>query len=86
LPTRSAQAALRSAPAGLDPGRRSACVWPAIAPPRGQRIQADGARLLLRFVVVFRSAARLFAMIELNAVRSQIADLSERLDVLRGYL
>ncbi|MEB2314911.1 MAG: hypothetical protein OZ919_02320 [Xanthomonadaceae bacterium] len=47
---------------------------------------ADPARLLLRFTVVFRSAARLFAMIELNPVRSQIADLTERLDALRGYL
>ncbi|HMN34512.1 MAG TPA: hypothetical protein PKE36_03760 [Chiayiivirga sp.] len=47
---------------------------------------ADPARLLLRFTVVFRSAACLFAMIELNPVRSQIADLTERLDALRGYL
>ena len=84
MSTRSAQAILRPAPADPDPdpdpGR------PAIAPPRGQRIQADDALLLLRFAVVFRNAARLFAMIELNAVRSQIADLTERLDVLRGYL
>ena len=39
---------------------------------------------LVTFAPVFR--IRIKTMIELNPVRFQIADLSERLRVLRGYL